>query len=472
MAHLVVSARLSGLAAVALLSTGCLVGPNYERPQMPTPQQFRFVEGTQAETLADAPWFKVFDDPALQALIKDAIASNLDLRAAVARVEEMRARAGIAKSYLYPQVDGAASYRVRGATSAQTDNEGDEEDTFHQNGSYGFNLSWELDLFGKLRRQQEAALALALASEQARRGVMVTLVGDVASSYFLLRELDVQLLISRQTLDINDQTVTYFQNRLDGGVSNRLEVDRIRALRAQTAATIPSIEQQIATVENEISFLLGRPPGSITRDPANPNQVIPPPVPPGLPASLLERRPDVGEAEQFLVAANADIGAAKALFYPTISLTGFLGGVSGDLTTFLGGSGGIWSVGAGLLQPIYQGGRLKQNVAASQARFDQALALYQKAALNGYREVADALITIQKLAEQSEQHQAGVTVLLDASDLSRARYDAGLASYIEILTADQDLYEQQLRLAQTRGAEMRARAELYRALGGGWQQQP
>jgi len=462
-------ARFSCLIAVTVVSAGCLVGPNYKRPELASPQQFRFVEGAQAESLADAPWFKVFDDPALQELIKTAIANNLDLRAAVARVEEMRARAGIAKSFLYPQVDGAASYRVRGATSAQADTEGDEEDTFHQNGSYGFNLSWELDLFGKLRRQQEAALALALASEQARRGVMVTLIGDVATSYFLLRELDVQLLISRQTLDINDQTVTYFQNRLDGGVSNRLEVDRIRALRAQTAATIPTIEQQIANVENEISFLMGRPPGPVTRDPANPTQAIPPPVPPGLPASLLERRPDVTEAEQFLVAANANIGVAKAMFYPTISLTGFLGGVSGDLTTFLGGSGGIWSVGAGLLQPIYQGGRLRQNAAAAQAQFDQALALYQKAALNGYREVADALITIQKLAEQSEQHQAGVTVLLDAADLSRARYDAGLASYIEILTADQDLFEQQLRLAQSRGAEMRARAELYRALGGGWQ---
>jgi multidrug efflux system outer membrane protein len=279
----------------------------------------------------------------------------------------------------------------------------------------------------------------------------------------------VQLAIARQTLDINDQTVTYFQNRLDGGVSNRLEVDRIRALRAQTAATIPTIEQQIATVENEISLLLGRPPTPIVRDPADPDIVLPPAIPAGLPVALLQRRPDVAEAEQFLVAANADIGAAKALFYPTISLTGFLGGVSGDLTTFLGGSGGIWSLGAGLLQPIYQGGRLRRNEEVARARYDQALALYQKAALNGYREVSDALISIQKLAEQSVQHQAGVTVLLDASDLSRARYDAGLASYIEILTADQDLFEQQLRLAQARGAEMRARAELYRALGGGWQ---
>ena len=465
------SARLVGLVTVASVSAGCLLGPNYQRPELTSPQQFRFVEGAQAESLADAPWFSVFEDPALQDLIKTAISNNLDLRAAVARVEEMRARAGIAKSYLYPQVDGGASYRARGATSAEPD-ETDDEDTFHQNTSYGFQLGWELDLFGKLRRQNEAALALALASEQARRGVMVTLVGDVASSYFLLRELDIQLAIARQTLDINDQTVTYFQNRLDGGVSNRLEVDRIRALRARTAATIPQLEQQIATVENEISLLLGRPPSAIARGPAAPDAPLPPQVPPGLPTSLLERRPDVTEAEQFLVAANADIGVAKAMFYPTISLTGFLGGVSGDLTTFLGGSGGIWSVGAGLLQPIYQGGRLRRNSEVAQARFDQALAMYQKAALNGYREVANSLVAIQKLAEERVQHEGGVVVLVDAADLARARYDYGLASYIEILTADQDLFEQQLRLAQTRGEEFRARAELYRALGGGWQPQP
>ena len=464
----VVPMRLIQLAAVALFSSGCLVGPNYMRPEMASPQRFRFVEGEQAESLADAQWFQVFDDLALQALIKDAIANNLDLRAAVARVEEMRARAGIAKSFLYPQVDGVASYSARGATTAQSDGP-DDEDTFHQSGSYGFQLSWELDLFGRLRRQQEAAVALALASEQARRGVMVTLVGDVASSYFLLRELDIQLAIARQTLDVNDQTVTYFQNRLDGGVSSRLEVDRIRALRSETAVVIPDVEQQIAVVENEISFLLGRPPGPITRDPATPETPLPPPIPAGLPVSLLERRPDVAEAEQFLVAANADIGAAKALFFPTINLTGFLGGVSGDLVSFLGGSGGVWSAGAGLLQPIYQGGRLRRNAEAAQARFDQALAGYQKSALNAYREVSNALITIQKLAEARREHEVAVTALLDASDLSRARYDAGLASYIEILTADDDLFQQQLRLAQTRGAEMRARAELYRTLGGGWQ---
>ena len=460
--------RAAHVAAVTVLSAGCLVGPNYKRPELAPPQQFRFVDGPQAESLANAPWFTVFEDPALQALIKDAIANNLDLRQAVARVEEMRARAGIAKSFLYPQIDGVANYGLRQASNAPVAGQS-QEDTTHSSGSYGFQLSWEIDLFGKLRREREAAEALALASEQARRGVMVTVVGDVASGYFLLRELDVQLFIARQTLNINDQTVTYFRNRLDGGVSNRLELDRIQALRSQTAAAIPQLEQQIAIVENEISLLLGRPPGPIGREDVRPDLALPPPIPPGLPATLLERRPDVAQAEQFLVSANAEIGVAKALFFPQISLTGFLGGVSGDLVSFLGGDGGVWSIGAGLLQPVFQGGRLRRNAEAAQARFDAALAGYQKSALNGYREVANALVTIQKLAEERVQHQAGVTALIDAADLARARYDSGLASYIEILTADQDLFEQQLLLAQTRGAEFRARAELYRALGGGWQ---
>lgn len=456
---------------VSISAGGCLVGPNYSRPQMPAPESYRFDGTPQAQSLADAPWFQIFDDPTLQALIKDAIASNLDLRAAVARVEESRARAGIAKSFLYPQIDAIANYAVRQASKAELEANSNNEDTTHQSATYGFQLSWEIDLFGRLRRGREAALALVLASEEARRGVLVTLVGDVATNYFLLRELDLQLAIARRTLGLNDETVTYFQNRLDGGVSNRLELDRIQANRALTAASIPDIEQQIAIVENAISLLLGRPPGPITREGLTGEETSPPAIPPGLPASLLERRPDVVQAEQLLVAANADIGAAKALFFPTISLTGFLGGVSGDLTQFLGGDGAVWSVSPGLFQPIFQAGRIRRNLEAAQARFDQALAVYQKAALNGYREVSNSLVTIQKLADRRQFQETGVMVLTDAADLARARYDSGLASYIEILTADQDLYQQQLLLAQTRGAELRARAELYRTLGGGWQPQ-
>jgi len=458
-----------GIACTVALSmtlSACAVGPNYSRPQMPVPDQYRFFEGTaQAETLANAPFWQVFGDPALQDLIRVAIANNLDLRIALARVEEARARAGIAKSFLYPVVDGVAGYGVRQATTTE-----ENDDTTHNNFTGGFRLAWEIDLFGRVKRQHESAVATALATEQARRGVMVTLVGDVATNYFLLRELDLQLQIARQTLTINDQTVAYFTNRLQGGVSNRLELDRIQANRAETAAAIPNLERQIAVVENGLALLLGRPPGSIGRSVLVATEPLPPQIPPGLPASLLERRPDVVEAEQMLVAANADIGAAKALFFPSIGLSGFLGGVSGDLTTFLGGTGALWSFGTSLLQPIYQGGRLRRNAEAAKARFDGALAAYQKAALNSYREVADSLVTIQKLGEVRTQRQIGVVALQDAADLSRARYDTGLASYIEILTADQQLFEQQLLLAQTQGAELRARAELYRALGGGWQQ--
>jgi multidrug efflux system outer membrane protein len=451
--------------ALSVLAAGCTMGPDYKRPETtPTTAQFRFVDGPQqAQSLADAPWFQVFDDAGLQAIVREALVNNLDLKVAMARVEEARARAGIAKSYFYPQVDGSLGYQARAAS-----NTGDN-DSASQNVSYGFKLSWEIDLFGKLRRQNESALALSLAAEQARRGVLVTLIGDVASSYFLLRELDLQLDIARKTLALNDQTVAYFKDRLDGGVSNRLELDRIIALRADTAAAIPEIERQAAQVENLISFLSGRPPGAVTRSPLMIGETLPPPIPAGLPTSLLERRPDVAQAEQVLVSTNANIGAAKAAFFPSIGLTSFLGGVNGDLESFLG-TGAVWSAGAGLLQPIFQAGRLQRNVEVQQARYDAALAEYQKAILNGYREVADALVTIQKLAEARTHQETGVTALQDAAELARARYDSGLASYIEILTADQELFSRQLRLAQTRGAELRARAELYRTLGGGWQQ--
>jgi len=450
--------------------TGCTAGKNYERPQLPNPATYRFVEGaTEAQSLADLPWFQVFDDPTLQALIREALTNNLDLQMAVARVEEARARAGIAKSFLYPQVDGTVNYGVRQASTARSQS-GGTDDTTHQSGSYGFQLSWEIDLFGKLRRQHEAALAIVLASEQGRRGVLVTLVGDVATNYFLLRELDLQLEIARETLRLNNETVTYFRNRLEGGVSNRLELDRIQANQALTAAAIPDIEQQIGVIENALSLLLGRTPSPIGRERLAETEALPPEIPSGLPTSLIERRPDVVQAEQFLVAANADIGAARALFFPTISLTGFLGGVSGDLTQFLGGEGAVWSLNGGLLQPIFQAGRLRRNVEAAEARFTAAVAAYRQAALNGYREVANSLITIQKLAEIRTQRGIGVAALQDASELARSRYESGLASYIEILTADQDLFQQKLLLAQTRGAELRARAELYRSLGGGWQQ--
>jgi multidrug efflux system outer membrane protein len=455
-------------ATVALLAWSTLslaacapVGPNYKRPAMPVPAQYRFDERARAESLADLPWWQLFADPPLQALVREAIANNLDLRAAAARVDEARARAGIVRSFLFPTVDGVASYAVQQTQS--------DDDVLH-GGTYGLASSWELDLFGRIRREHESALAILLATEQGRRGVLVTLIGDVATTYFQLRELDVQLDLARRTLRVNDQTVDYFTTRLNGGVSNRLEVDQVRSNRQQTAATVYELEQQIAVTEDALSLLLGRPPTAIVRSMAVLEPPTAPPVPPGLPASLLERRPDVMQAEALLVAANADIGAARALFFPAISLTGFAGGVSGDVATLLGGPGFAWSLGSNLLQPIYNAGRNRRTLEAARAHFEAARAEYQKAALNGYREVSNALVAIQKLAAARAERLVGVAVLQDAADLARDRYSNGVATSLEILIADQQLFQQQLLLAQTVGAEFRARADLYRALGGGWQQ--
>ena len=398
--------RCGGFAAVvalAGLAGGCAaVGSNYQRPDLKPPAVYRGAETTTAAaSMADLPWWQVFDDPGLQALIREGVANNLDLRVASARVVEARALAGIARSYLYPEVNLGF-----GATSEQKSRVGDPKlteaaspDRIYNNVALSGALSWEVDLFGKLRRGREAAVAQYLASEQGRRAVVVTLVGDIASSYFFLRELDLELEIARRTVTTNDETVVYYTKRLAGGVSNRLELDQAKANRALTAASIPELERQLVLAENALSVLVGRPPSAIARAGGLADR-LPPKVPAGVPASLLERRPDVLAAEQQLVAANANVGVAKALFYPTITLTGSAGAVSSALSDFLTPESMIWSLGAGLFQPIFNGGRLKRNYEAEKARFDQAMAEYQRTALNSYREVADALVGIEKFGAQ------------------------------------------------------------------------
>lgn len=465
----------AAVAALALMAAGCTVGPDYERPKLDPPVQHRdAAPAPTPESVADLPWWQLFQDPALQTLIRDGVANNLDLRIASARVVEARALAGIAKSFLYPEI-GAGF----GTSQEQASRVGDPKlskeqvpDRTYSNWALSGTLSWEIDLFGRLRRGREAAVAQYLATEEGRKALMVTLVGDIASTYFYLRELDRSLEIARRTVKVNEETVAFYKTRLKGGVSNRLEVDQARANRAVTAATIPDIERQIAIAENALSVLLGRPPSAIARwKPIADDEALPQ-VPSGLPAQLLERRPDVLQAEQLLVASNANIGVARALFYPTISLTGSLGTVSSSLSDFMSVDSAIWSFGAGLFQPIFNGGRIKRNYEAAKARFDQALAQYQRSALNAYREVADALITIQKLAERRKEIEDGVDALRDAVQLSRARYDTGLSNYLEVLIADQQLFSQEIQLAQVRGSQLRAVTQLYRALGGGWQEEP
>jgi outer membrane protein, multidrug efflux system len=468
----------AGIAAGVLVAftSGCAaVGPTYKRPAMNPPDQFRGAQGAQAPaSLADAPWWDVFSDPALQELVRQSLANNLDLKVAAARVVESRALAGVAKSYLYPTVGVGFGYAGETKSRlAEPDLPANVvKDVTYNNFALTGSLSWEIDLFGRIRREKEAAVARYFATEEGRRAVLLTLVADVSSTYFYLREIDLELDIARRTVKLNDDTVAYYQRRLAGGVSNRLELDQAKANRSITGATIPQLEQQYALAENALSVLLGRVPGDVARGKALNDQVMPPRVPAGLPAALLERRPDVVQAEQVLIAANADVGAAKALFYPTISLTGTLGSLSGSLTNMLRPDSIIWSLGSGIFQPLFNGSRIKQNYEATQARFDQAMAQYQKAALNAYREVADSLVTIEKLAQRRAELEPGVEALRDAVDLSRSRYENGLSTYLEVILADQQLFQQELQLASVRGEQLRAITQLYRSLGGGWQAEP
>jgi outer membrane protein, multidrug efflux system len=466
--------RATPLAAVVLTLglSACMVGPKYQRPQAPTPPAHRFAEGAGTESsLADVPWWDVMKDPVLQKLVREALAGNLDLRTATARVAEARAQYGIAKSYLFPQVGLSAGYTAQQVSRMSEPPQGTAAGKTYQNYSAGFPVSWEIDLFGRIRSEKQAAFAAYLATEEGRRAAVLTLVGDVASTYLLLRELDLQLEVARRTVATNDETVGFYSKRLQGGVSNRLELDRAQANRSRTAAVIPQLEQQVGVAENALCVLLGRPPGPIERGEALTDAHVPPEIPVGLPAALLERRPDVVAAEQRLIAANANVGAAKALFFPTISLTGLLGTISGDFSNLLKADANVWQISPSLFAPIFQGGRIRRNYEASQARYDQIAAQYQKTALDAYREVANALLTVRKLGQARLELEDGVEALRDAVTLSRSRYDAGLANYLEILNADQQLFDQELQLAQVRGEELRAYVELYRALGGGWQQE-
>lgn len=452
--------------AVAL--AGCAVGPEYQRPTIDVPATHRGADtAADKKSLADLAWAQVFSDPALVELIETSLRNNFDLLTAAARVDEYRAYARISRGALFPQVDAGIGYNASNG-SRLSDPASTAGDSTVRNYNATAQLSWELDLFGKLRRQDEADIARWLATEQGRRAVVVTLIGDVASAYYYLLELDLEREISLQTLQANGDQVRYYQDRLDGGTSNRLEVDQAEANRAATAATLHEIERQLALQENRINLLLGRGPGPVVRGQPLTAQSLRHELPVGLPLQLLERRPDVVQAEQSLAAANADVGAAKALFFPSISITAAAGGLSRDFNDLGRGDAGIWSFGANILQPLFRGGQIRYNYAAAKARFEQALAQYQKAAQSAFRDVADAIATIENKRLAAIEVEKGVNALADAADLASSRYESGLSSYLEVLVADQSLFDAQLNLARIRADEHIAVVDLYRALGGGW----
>ena len=445
----------------ALELTGCAVGPDYARPRVAVPEKFYAeARAEEARSLADVAWWEVFDDPALSALVEEAVKSGFDARLAAARVLEARARFGIARSALFPDVDARGGWqRVRPDASVNPDGRTvtlwSAEATF----------SWELDVWGRIRRLDEAARAAYLAREEARRGVLLSLASDVSIAYLELRELDEELEIATRTVAAFQDTYDLFNRRLEGGAASALETERAKASLAQVAAQIPEIRRAIVARETQISFLLGRNPGPIPREK---KPILPPPdVPAGLPSALLERRPDIREAEQLLITANAEIGAAKADFFPRLSLTGLFGNVSTELGDLFS-QGKTWSVAAGLLAPLFHGGRIRSGYQAAQARWEEARVGYEAAVTNAFGEVSRALVDRTELVETERERTRAVMAYQEAVRFANIRYTAGRSAYFEVLEAQQQLFPAEISRAQTRRARLVAVVNLYRALGGGW----
>src|SRR5213594_883161 len=453
--------RSAATVLLGLTLAGCAIGPNYKRPPVPVPERFYADEGAaEARSLADVPWWDVFDDPILKGLIEEAIRNGFDARLATARVQEARARFGIARSQFFPSVDYEGGWqRTRPDQIVNPSGETQTRWTVEA----GF--SWEVDLWGRIRRLNEAALAAYLATEEGRRGVLLSLVSDVAIAYMDLRELDRELEIAKSTTAAFQGTYDLFNRRLEGGAASALETARAEASLAQVAAQIPEIGRAIVARETQINFLLGRNPQPIPRE--GPLTALPPEVPAGLPSTLLERRPDVRQAEQLLIAANANVGVAKADFFPRLSLTGLFGNASLELGDLFS-QGKTWSIGAGLLGPLFQGGRIKRNYRAVQAQWRQAQIQYEAAAANAFSDVSGALVDRSRLVETERERARTVAAYQEAVRLASVRYASGLSAYFEVLEAQQQLFPAEISLAQTRRDQLVALVRLYRALGGGW----
>lgn len=454
----------------ALLLAGCMVGPNYHRPVVQTPANYRDLSTNpqaqaQAASYADLPWWQVFQDPQLQDLIRTALKQNYDLQIAAERINAARAVVTVTRSRLFPQVGGNADFT------------GGKEPNFQSKYNFGLltaDAAFQLDFFGELRRATEAARAQLLATEDARQTVILTLVSDVASDYFALLELDLQLQITYQTVKTQQDSVKLTQLRVDHGVATKLDVLQAQQTLDTANATIPDLERVIAQEENAISILLGNYPQAITRGRPLVEQPLPPEVPAGLPSSLIERRPDIREAEQNLIAANAEIGVAKAQFFPQISLTGFGGGAFGRssaFTSLMSTQLGIWSYGAQVSQPIFTGGALRGNLRLSESQYQQLLLAYRQSIQRAFGEVSDALIGYEKLREVRVRQEVTVADLVESVRLSDMRYQGGTTTYLEVLDGQRALYSAELTLAQARGNEYQSLVQLYRSLGGGWRQQ-
>ena len=463
------------IAAAAAVLTGCAVGPNYRRPQVAVPTSYRApgpLPPDQAASLAELPWFGVFHDEALQELIRVALAQSYDLRDAVTRVEQAQANLGITRSNQLPQMDASGSFNAtrssrNGAVALPS------SVPLNQNRNYGVAglnlLSFELDLWGRLRRATEAARANLLSADENREAVITTLVSQVATDYLQLRELDYELDISRRTLQNRQDFLTLTRQRQTGGVATLIDLRQAEQLVDTAAASIPTIQQQIEQTENQIRLLLGQSPGSVPRGRGFLEQDLPPEVPAGLPSALLERRPDIRAAEQSLIAANANIGVAKAAYFPTISLSGTIGGQSSQLSSLFSSNNGTWNFTPQISQPIFSAGRIRNNVRLTEAQYQQSEVAYERAIQTAFREVSDALIAHQRTRESRVEQERLVSALEDRKRLAYVRYQGGVDTQLNALDADRDLFQAELTLAQTRYSELASVVQLYKALGGGWE---
>ncbi len=459
-------ARRLAFAAGVLLLGGCTMGPDYVRPKVDAPAAFRFEPAAAADT-ANTAWWKQFADPVLDQLIDTALANNLSVMIAAANVEQALAVITQTRSALFPQIgysgSGERTRSPQTGAAAAIPNYPNPQSTYQTL----LTASWEIDLWGRIRRLSESAQANALASGETRRGVILTLVSAVATSYLQLRGLDEQLVIAQRTLGTYAESVRLYQLQFKYGQTSQMTVAQAQSQYETAAAQIPAIEAQIAQTENALSILLGRNPGPIPRGKSI-NELAPLAVPAGLPSTLLERRPDLMQAEQALVAANAQIGAVQALYFPRISLTGALGSASTDLSNLFQGSTRTWSYAGQLVGPIFTFGSVSGQVAQAQAARDAALLSYRQAIQSAFADVDNALVASQKLAQQLAAQQRLVEALRDYARLARLQYQGGYAPYSTVLQAEQSLFPAELQLASVRTQLVASAASLYKATGGGW----
>jgi multidrug efflux system outer membrane protein len=456
------------IAATCVVLFGCTVGPNYRRPAVDVPVAFRDDAGTSPSpstiSIASESWSQVFTDPALQSLVRTALEQNADIRVAAARILQAQAQLGITRADQFPAVSagvdvlGERPAVALGFPSANVF-------AFQVQGS----VSWELDFWGRFRRATEAARAQLLASEWGRRAVVTTLVGQVADAYFGLRALDLELDIARRTLTSREESLRLTQVREQGGATSLVDVRQAEQLVYGARSEIATLERQIAQQENFIQVLLGQNPGPVSRGLPLAEQPHSAEVPAGLPSMLLAQRPDIQQSEFQLVAANAQIGVARAAYFPDIPLTGSGGFESTALTSLFAGPNVIWSAAIGATQPLFTAGRTRSQVALANARYEEAVVSYQQTIRQAFREVADALVGYAKIRESRVQQVLLVASAQDARRLADIRYQGGATSYLEVLDADTRLFDAELTLSQTQLSELSEFVEIYRALGGGWQ---